>query len=72
MVLDLIKQFIPWAMVAAIAFFIWLITVNRSRLHKIRHSGRISEIIDRRRNIAFYTVIIVLLIVGLFVNLYTF
>lgn len=70
MVLDLIKQFIPWTIVAAIAFFIWLISVNKTRLHKIRHSGRISEIIDRRRNIAFYIAIIIALAIGLFVNLY--
>ena len=70
MVLDLIKEFIPWAIIAAIAFFIWMITVNRTRLHKIRHSGRISEIIDRRRNIVFYIILIILLVVGLLLNIY--
>lgn len=69
MVLDLLNQLIPWGLGLLIFFFVWLIVLNRKRLHKIRYSGRVSEIIDRRRNIIVCYIVIGVLAVFLFVNL---
>ena len=63
MVLDLLIQLFPWGIGLVMAFFLWLIYVNRRRLHKIRYSGRVSEIIDRRRNIIFFYIVIAALFV---------
>ncbi len=70
MILDLLKQIVPWGISLLICFFLWLVFINRKRLHKIRYSGRVSEIIDRRRNVVFCFIVISVLVVLLFVNLF--
>ena len=70
MVLDLLQQLIPYALLLVIAFFLWLAIRNRNRLHRIRHTGRVSEIIDRRRNFIFYITLSALVAIGLIVYLF--
>lgn len=69
MLLDLFKQYVPWLVVMVIAFFVWLAVKNHQRAHSIRYSGRISEIIDRRRNVVIFTIISVMLMLGLVIFL---
>ena len=70
MVLELFQKLVPWFIAIAILFFVGLIINNKNRLYKIRHSGRISEMIDRRRNIVFYSIVIFFLIVGLLFDIF--
>lgn len=69
MLLDLFKQFIPWLILATIIFFLWLAFKNYQRAKKIRYSGRISEIIDRRRNFVICLIISSILFIFLLINL---
>ncbi len=70
MILDLFHEIFPWIIALAVIFFIWLIVQNKNRLYKIRNSGRISEIVDRRRNIVLYIIAIIALIIGLLAEVY--
>ena len=70
MVLDLLEKLIPYVMLAVIAFFLWLALRNYTRLNKIKHTGRVSEMIDRRRNLILYITLSVLIAVGLIVYVF--
>lgn len=69
MVLDLLKQLIPYGLVLVIAFFLFLAFKNRQRLIRIKNSGRVSEIIDRRRNFILYITLSALVAIGLIIYL---
>ncbi len=67
MVLDLLKQLVPYGLIFIIGFFLFLALKNRKRLRKLRHTGRLSEIIDRRRNVIVYLTLSALIAVGLII-----
>ncbi len=70
MVLELLEKLVPYGIGLIILFFLWLAIRNRNRLHKIKHTGRISEIIDRRRNFIFYIVLCIALFIYLIIYLF--
>ncbi len=67
MVLDLLAQFIPYALILIIVFFLWLAIKNRNRLERIKHTGRVPEMIDRRRNFILYLILSGLFTIGLII-----
>lgn len=69
MVLEQLQKLIPYGIGVLILFFLWLAVKNRNRLHRIKHTGRISEIIDRRRNFVFYIALCVVLFIYLVIYL---
>ena len=71
MVLDLLEKFIPYALLLVIAFFLWLALRNYNRLRRIRHTGRVPEMIDRRRNFILYLTLSGLTAAGLFLYFFT-
>ncbi len=69
MLLDLFKQYVPWLMQWLLLFLSGLLLKIINVLHNIRYSGRISEIIDRRRNVVICTIISSILFILVLINL---
>jgi len=63
MLIELLEKYIPLAILLAMIICVFFAVKNYKRVKKLRYSGRVSEIIDRRRNYVFLIAASILLLV---------